>query len=482
MSEKESFADLFQKEGMPAARPRRLHVGDEVEGVVAHVGKDEVFVDLDHKQQGYFDRVDLVGPDGEVAAKLGDHLRGIVVEIDASSGQFKLATKLGRDTSFEQLQRALEGEIPVDGKITGTNKGGVEVDVGGARGFCPFSQLDVRYVENPSELVGQVVTFLVVELRDRDVVLSRRRLLENEARRAMESVLGKLQEGATMRGRVTQVRDFGAFVDLGGVEGLIAMRELTHDRSQRAEDVVRVGDVVDVKVLKIESRGPDQKDDRPRISLSLRALAADPWDGVDTLAPVGRVVAGQVTRLTDFGAFVRLAPGVEGLLHKSELGARIGHPSEAIEVGEQRLVVVREVDRARRRVSLALAPEGVAAGEATTRFAPVLGAVVKAKVDKHEHFGVFVEIVGVRGRDGRGLVPTSELGLARGADLRKAMPLGTEITAKVVDATPGRMRLSIRAAVEDAERAVFDSFRQDQSAKGSMGTLGDLLRQKLEKK
>src|SRR5690606_20909543 len=148
-----------------------------------------------------------------------------------------------------------EGELPVEGKITGLNKGGAEVEVAGARGFCPMSQLDNRYVEDPAAFVGQTLSFLVTKLDERDVVLSRRRLLEREARAAREKVLGTLQQGAEMRGRVTQVREFGAFVDLGGIEGLIPMRELSHDRVQRAEDVVSIGDVVDVLVTKVETDG-----------------------------------------------------------------------------------------------------------------------------------------------------------------------------------------------------------------------------------
>lgn len=476
MTKGESFADLFAKESMPGGRARKLRVGDEVEGVIAHIGDDEIFVDLDAKQQGWFDRADLSGPDGTLAVQVGDTVSGRVVQIEPSTGHVRLASSLGRDAGREQLELALRDGIPIEGKITGTNKGGVEVEVGGMRGFCPMSQLDLRRVEDPDALVGQVHTFLVVELKDRDVVLSRRQLLEREAAEARQKILAQLQEGATMQGRVSQIRDFGAFVDLGGIEGLIPVRELSHDRVQRPQDVVKVGDVVDVKVLKIEPDG-----DRVKISLSLKELQADPWDGIDAIAPVGKVVAGRVTRVTDFGAFVRLAAGVEGLLHVSELGIRVEHPSEVIEVGEQRLVVVRGVDRGRKRISLALAGEGATEGETAQNLRPVMGAVVTATVEKHERFGVFVQVAGTQGRAGRGLVPTAELGLPRGADVRKELPAGAEITAKVIDPTEGRLRLSIRAAVEDAERAVFDNYRQEQARKGGMGTLGDLLRDKLEK-
>lgn len=468
--ETESFADLFAKSEMPSGRARRYSIGDEVEGTVAHVSSDAVFLDLDAKQQGYFERMEL----GDVAIEVGAKMVGRVVAIDGTG--VKLAKGFGKDAGRAELQLAWEQGVPVAGKVLAVNKGGAEVEVAGARGFCPFSQLDKRYVEDPSTFVGRSLSFLVSEIKDRDVVLSRRKLLEREEREAREALLGKLQVGASMRGRVTQIRDFGAFVDLGGVEGLVPVRDLSHDRVQRAEDVVKVGDVVEAKITKLEADG-----DKLRISLSIKALAADPWDGIEAVAPIGKVLAGQVTRITDFGAFVRLGPGVEGLLHVSEIGARMAHASEGVEVGQQLLVVARAIDPGKRRISLTLAPVGATVGEAGAGGGPVPGAVVRASVEKHESFGVFVQIEGTRGRAGRGLIPMAELGLTRGVDIRKELPVGTVVTAKVVDATEGRVRMSIRAAADDAERAVFDSYRQEQSKKGSMGTLGDLLRDKLKK-
>lgn len=477
MSDEKSFAELFAEQEMPGGRARRLEVGDEVEGVVAHVTRDEVFVDLDAKQQGWFDRPALTGPDGELSVKVGDRVTGHVLEVEPGSGQVRLGSGFGKDAGLQQLAIAAEQGLPIEGKVTGVNKGGAEVEVGGTRGFCPFSQLDVRYIEDPASFVGQTLRFLVTELKEREVVLSRRKLLEHEAAHAREEVLGKLEEGAVLRGRVTQIRDFGAFVDLGGLEGLIPVRELSHDRVQRPEDVVSVGDVVEVKVLRLEK---DAKEGgRPKVTLSLKALAADPWQGIDRIAPVGKVVAGQVTRLADFGAFVRLAAGVEGLLHVSELGARTQHPSDQLEVGQQLLVAVRDLDRSRQRISLALAAEGAREGEAAVDLRPVQGAVVDATVEKVERFGVFVQVAGTQGRAGRGLVPNAELGLKGGVDVRKEMPVGSQIRAKVIDATEGRMRLSVRAALEDQERAVYDTYRQAQSERGGMGTLGDLLKGKL---
>lgn len=474
-SKGESFADLFAREDS-GPRARRFSVGEEAEGVVAHISADAVLVDLDAKQQGWFSRLDLTGPDGELRVRVGDRVKGRVVGIDRSTHEIQLATALGKDAGREQLALAFEQGVPIEGKVVGINKGGVEVEVAGLRGFCPMSQLDLRFVQDPSVFLNQTLRFEVTKLEQRDVVLSRRRVLEREARDARAQIESTLSEGAILRGRVTQIRDFGAFVDVGGIEGLVPLRELSHDRVQRAEDVLKAGDVVEVKVVRLERDG-----EKLKVTLSLRALATDPWESLETIAPRGRVVAGQVTRLADFGAFVRLAPGVEGLLHVSELGARVTHASEALSVGQQVLVTVKDVDLERRRVGLTLSAEGARAGEAAQDVRPVLGAIVKATVEKHERFGVFVQVAGVPGRAGRGLVPNAELGLPRGVDVRKELPLGTEVRAKVLDAADGRLRLSIQAARDDAERADFDSYREERASKGGMGTLGDLLKQKLGK-
>ncbi len=365
----------------------------------------------------------------------------------------------------------MEGAIPIEGKVVGVNKGGLEVEVAGTRAFCPASQIEDRYVEDTSVYVGQTLRFVVTEIKDRGAVLSRRRLIESEKAEAREALVGRLEVGAVLSGRVTQIRDFGAFVDLGGIDGLLPRAELSHDRV-RPEDVVSVGDVARVKVLAIEER-----DGKTRITLSLKALSADPWDGIAAVAPLGKVVAGRVTRIADFGVFIRLAEGVEGLLHVSELG---GSSLEAFEVGAQVLAVVKSIDRDRRRISLTPAPEGAELGAAGLSSGPVVGSVVDATVDKVEHFGVFVQVDGTRGRIGRGLIPNAELGLERGVDLRKEMPPGTKVRAKVLETGEGRLRLSIKAARADQERAEFDGYRESHGAPKSMGTLGELLKKKLE--
>ncbi len=472
MTKKESFADLFEKQALPSRR--RLSIGDKLTANVAHVGPDAVFVDLDGKHQAYFDRIEL----GDRVPKVGDPIEGIVVAID-DAGQVRLARGLTREAGLEKgaalehLRSAKEGRVPVEGKITAINKGGAEVDIAGVRAFCPMSQLDNRFVENPAELVGQSLFFHVTEVRERDVVLSRRTVREEEARSARDATLGGLQVGAVRQGRVTQLREFGAFVDLGGIDGLIPLRELSHERA-RPEDVVAVGDVVEVQVREVQRDG-----DKTRITLSLKALSKDPWDMIEALAPIGTVLSGQVSRLEEYGAFVRIAPGVEGLLHVSQLSARARHPSDVLQVGAQVLVVAESIDKQRRRISLAPAGEDASAGTAAKAMQLVLHSVVPCVVEKIERFGVIVQVKGTKGRAGRGVIPNAELA-AKGTDIRREFPVGKELNAKIIETGEGRLRLSVRGAGEDAERAVYDQYRQDVSSQ-KMGSLGDLLKNKLKK-
>jgi small subunit ribosomal protein S1 len=275
------------------------------------------------------------------------------------------------------------------------------------------------------------------------------------------------------------VREFGAFVDLGGVEGLLPNSELSYDRSSKASDSLTAGNVVEVQIRDIKEGPLDKRGQKTtKITLSLKALSADPWEAIDSIAPVGKVLSGSVARLADFGAFIRLASGVDGLLHVSELGGKVEHPSAVLKVGETLTVVVRSVDRATRKISLSPAPEGLAVGAEAMGPSIALGSIVTGTVDRIEPYGVFIQIEGTRGRVGRGLIPNAELGTPRGADNRKLFPAGTKLTAKVLETGEGRLRLSLRAVKDDEERADFDGFREREAAPARLGTFGDLFKKK----
>jgi small subunit ribosomal protein S1 len=476
------FAAMFeelQKTRAPG-RAKNWRVGERVEATISRITHNAVFVDLDEKRQAWIDPAELLGPTGQVTVRVGEVIAAHVIEVDPKSGNVKLGRSLGRGAGAAGLELARSQGIAVEGKITVINKGGAEVELeGGIRAFCPTSQLENRFVADTSSFVGRTLKFKVTEVRDggRSVVLSRRALLEAEAREAQERILRTLAPGAIVKGSITGIREFGAFVDLGGAEGLIPASELSHDSHIRPSDVVKPGDLIEVQVKEIR-----QHEGQVKITLSLKALAPDPWTALDVVAPIGRVVSGTITRTTDFGAFVRLGAGIEGLLHASELPGREA-PSKVFTQGQAVLVAVKSTDAATKRISLGLAHEGAAAGASVQSYAAVPGAIVKGVVDHIETFGVFVQIENTKGRGGRGLIPNIELGLQRGADVRKHFPEGTTVTAKVLETGEGRLRLSLRAVREDEERSAYEGY-QSRTTGGSnrgMGTLGDMLKNKLKK-
>ncbi len=476
----ESFAAMFEQQSSGRqARSRAFKVGDKLDVVVVQVGRDAVFVELDGKRQGFLEADELRDESGEITVKAGDRVTAHVLEANDEQGMFRLGKSFGKTHGVDGLERAKAAGVPVEGKVLALNKGGAEVEVGGVRAFCPMGQLDSRFVQDASAFIGQSLSFLVSEVKDggKSVVLSRRALLEREAHEAFAKVQETIVVGATLRGTITSVRDFGAFVDLGGIEGMIPRSEIGHDRSVAVADALRPGETVEVLVREVKDAPPPEGKGRRsgpqlKITLSLKALMADPWQGFDL--PEGKVLEGTVVRTQPFGAFVRLAPGVEGLLHVSEVPK-----GRELAEGTALLVVVKKVDRLAKKVGLGVAPEGATAGsQIETRSANVVrvNSVVTGVVEKIETFGLFVQLDGVTGRGGRGLIPNAETGLPRGADLRKAFPEGTKVTAKVLETGEGKLRLSLRAAKDAEERAQFEEARAASKAPASLGTFGDLLK------
>ena len=478
-TEKEdSFAAMFEQQPVAPRKRRAIRIGDRLDAIVIQVGRDAVFVELDGKQQAFLEAAELRDDDGTINVKVGDKISANVVEINDEQGVVRLGRSLGKPGSVAALEMAKASGLPVDGKITGVNKGGLEVEVGGARAFCPMSQVDARRIEeeDAKAMIGQTLKFMVTDVRDggKSVVLSRKNLLAREASESATRALSDIVPGAVLRGTVTGVRDFGAFVDLGGIEGLIPRSEVSHDRSAAISSSLKPGDEVEVSVLEVK----DVEAARPgaptkKITLSLKALAADPWAELDIAE--GRVIKGTVVRITEFGRFIRLAPAVEGLLHISELGKNAKGDE-----GEELLVVVKKVDRAAKKISLIPAPEGAEAGTTlATGGAGVsikVNSVVTGVVERIETYGVFVQVDGTKGRAGRGLVPQAELGVPRGTDLRKSFPEGTKVTCKVLETGEGRLRLSVKGAKDAEERADFEAARGKAQVPASLGTFADLLK------
>ena len=364
-TDEDDFAAMFAE--AEAAKPkgaaaRRPRPGDVVKGVITTIGKDAVFVDLGGKAEGVLDREQVVADDGSLRVKVGDTVEARVA--GERGGALVLRVKLGRGPeALAELVQALELGIPVEGKVTGQIKGGLEVDVAGVRGFVPASQVDARFVQDQSVFVGQRLQFRVTQYERGNLVLSRRALLEEEnARRAVET-RAKLEVGVVIRGKVTGFKPFGAFVDLGGLDGMLHVSELGFSRVSKPEDVLTLGQELDVQVLKIEDAEPGK---RPRIALSLKSMQDDPWIEATRALVVGARLRGTVTRLESFGAFVTIAPNVEGLVHISELGAgrRVNHPKEVVKPGQEVEVTILAIDPDKRRVALSMAAAARAAEQA----------------------------------------------------------------------------------------------------------------------
>ncbi len=371
--DQEDFAALLEEfEGKSEAHAARApRAGDVVKGRVVSIGSTAVFVELGGKAEGVLDR-DQVLRDGELTVAVGDTVEARVVEVGGASGAIVLRTQVGRGPeAYKELAQAFELGIPVDGLVSGTNKGGVEVTIAGIRAFCPVSQLDNRFVENPEDFVGRKMQFKITRFEDGrsrpNLVVSRRALLEIEAKKRLVELRESVKSGITLSGTVTQLKPFGAFVDIGGVEGMIHVSEIGHSRVADPSDVLAIGQTVDVVVLSIEDA--KEKGKSARIALSLKALQDDPWNDVATALTAGSTIQGEIVRLQPFGAFIEVRPGIEGLVHISELGAgrRISHPREVCEVGQRVEVMVLSVDPSQRRISLSMAASQAAAADSAER-------------------------------------------------------------------------------------------------------------------
>ncbi len=445
--------------------------GEMISGTVISLTKEYAFVDLGGKSEGI---LSLEEYRDETPPKVGDEIEACVISTGASG--IVLSRKLAkgiRDREF--LQEAYSNKLPVEGRVEERNKGGFTVVVAGLRAFCPISQIELHYCEEPDVHLGQKYSFLITKYDDSgrrpDLVLSRKALLQAEAEREAAELRKTLREGDIVAGTVRSIRDFGAFIDLGGLDGLLPISEISHSRVEKVSDVLKEGEEVHVQVLSFD-KGKD------RISLSLKRLESDPWDDVMASFPEGIHVIGKVVRLQPFGAFVELAPGVDGLIHISNLNTpeRVKHPKDILKLGDEVEVQVLNVDPQQRRIGLARVPKDGEFGDI-----PVVGAVLDGVVDSVANFGVFVRL----GPGRKGLVPNNELGTTKGADNRKEFKQGDTMKVKVLEITDGgkRIRLSRKAAIDDDERADFESYLDSDSSKssGGFGTFGDLLKSKLGK-
>jgi small subunit ribosomal protein S1 len=463
----DDFAAMFEA----SLKPKRYARGQAVEGRIVGIGPEVAFVDIGGKGEATIDVAELKDADGDIEFAIGDRLDATVV---STAGGITLSRRLGRGAATgRQLDDAYHSGLPVEGKVEAEVKGGYEVRVGGLRAFCPYSQIDLHRSE-PAAHIGQVYRFRIIEYKDggQTLVVSRRKLLEEEQQAKEAEVRRTVVPGAVLTGRVASVVEFGAFIDFGGgVQGLLHVSEMGWSRVSDPSQVVTPGEEITVRVLSVDP-------DKQKISLGLKQLTADPWTTIGSRYAVGDVRSGRVTRVAEFGAFVELEPGIEALAHASTF-APTGRPrgwTAVVPIGLTAPFEILSIDADKKRIGVALIPEGSArAGglaATTTEIAP--GARLTGKVERHEPFGVFVFLAPGR----TGLIPTSETGVGRDTDLRRAFPIGSDVDVIVLDVEGSRIRLSIKAIADAAEAADLRAYteREDAAPADGFGSLADKLR------
>jgi small subunit ribosomal protein S1 len=461
--------------------------GETVEGIIVAIRADVAFVDVGGKGEATIDVEELRDPEGDIEVEVGDRIEAVVV---STAGGLRLSRKLARGAATRrQLEDAFRSGLPVEGKVDKVVKGGFEVRIAGQRAFCPISQIDIVRNTEASEHEGRVYTFRILEFKDggKNLVVSRRALLEEEQRERAEEVRRSIVAGATVAGRVVSVREYGAFVDLGaGVQGLLHVSEMGWSRVSNPMEVVKPGDEITVKVLRVE-------EGTKKIALGLKQLQADPWSKVGEAYAVGGVHQGRVTRLADFGAFIELEPGVEALAHVSTFpptGTQSGWKA-AVPPGTTGAFEILSVDLEKKRIGVAIVPEGSVRAEgvepAVSRPTPsrveiVPGSRLTGKVERHERYGVFVFLAPGR----TGLIPLAETGVAREGDVARAFPIGSDVEVVVLEVDPSgrRIRLSRKAVLDAVEKDEVREYRErkDEPRSESFGSLGDKLRDALRPK
>ena len=340
----ENFAEMLDKN---YKEPSRLEPGQKIEAAIVKITPEWAFLEVGGKGEGYLDKGELLDGNGNLTAKEGDKVRAYF--LFSENGEMHFTTRIGSGPAARaQLEDAFRNGIPVEGTVVRELKGGFEITIlGGARAFCPFSQMGMRREENKATYIGRSFTFDIIECGDRNVVLSRKGILEKERQGKAAVLKASLKEGDKIKGSVTSIQKFGAFVDIGGVEGLLPVSEIAWNRTENVGDILSVGQTVEVIIKKLDW-------ENGRISFSLKDALPDPWDLASRTWPPGSYQTGTVSRLAPFGAFVTLGEGVDGLIHISRLGGekRIQHPDEVFKVGQMIEVKVESVDRENKKISL----------------------------------------------------------------------------------------------------------------------------------
>ena len=459
-----TMADLLKE--YDKKETKRLHVGDKARVEIISISKDTVFVDTGMKIDGTVEIAELLDENGSLPYSVGDILELYVMSI--RSRGIVLSRALSGIGGLNMLEQAYEKSIPVEGKIKSVVKGGLEVEVMKRRTFCPASQVDIKYADNLEDFVGKSFNFLITEFEEegRNIILSRRILLEQEQEKTKTAFRQELAEGSTITGRVVRVMPFGAFVELTpGIEGLIPISELGWARVDKVEDLLHEGDTVTARIIALNPE---------RITLSVKQVSADPWDSVSERFTTGQKLKGKVTRLAKFGAFVELEPGIEGLVHISEMSylKRINNPSEIAKPGDIVDILIKEVDGENHKISLSIKDaEGDPWIDIDNKYP--LGKPVTGIVEKKERFGWFIQLEpGITG-----LMPKSRIDKVPDPSVIEKLSAGDKIIVKVEEINPGERKITL-APAGDAD----DDWRQYTTETKVMSPLAAKLQAAMDRK
>ncbi len=456
------FARLFEE----STKKIKLKEGEIVAGRVVRITRDHVVVDIGFKSEGQIPVAEFKNFHGEVTAKPGDEISVLLESVEDEHGNMVLSKeRADAMQTWDKLVDLSEKDGDIEGVVVAKVKGGLSVDIG-VKAFLPGSQIDLRPARNLDKYVGNTYKFKIIKLNKRrgNVVLSRKAILEKERETMREATLANLQEGMVFDGIVKNVTDYGVFVDLGGIDGLLHVTDMTWGRINHPSEMFSVGDDIRVVVLKFDAESN-------KVSLGLKQLQADPWQNVEELYPVGSRVSGKVVSLTDYGAFVSLQNGVEGLIHVSEMSwtKKVKHPSKVLSVGDTVEAIVLDVDIESKRISLGLKQiEENPWGKLDEKYP--LGTKLKGTIRNIADFGLFVDV----GGDIDGLVHISDLSYVQNyAHPSEVFKKGDELEVIVLHIDPEneRFSLGVRQLIDDPWDVINSSYREGTKAAGKVSSI-----------
>ena len=468
----ESFAALL--DAYSPGMETDINVGDKIRGRIISIGKDSVFVDTGTKVDGVVDKAELMDKDRQLEVEAGDMLELYVVAL--TDDEIRLSKAVSGIGGIQMLKEAYAKAVPVECKILETCKGGFRVDVLQRKAFCPISQVDINYVEEPAEFVGKTLNFLITTFEEngKNIVVSRRALLAKEQEKSRKAFYETLSVGSVLDGQVTRSMPYGIFVQLSeGVEGMVHISELGWSKVAQPEAVAEVGETVRVKVIGVE---PDKRPGMRKISLSMKQLTEDPWSSADQHFHEGDKILGTVTRCANFGAFVEVAPGIEGLVHISEMSykKRILKPEDVVSAGQTVSVLIKEVDMEKRRLSLSIRDaEGDPWIEVAQKY--TIGQLLEGVIEKKEKFGFFINLEpGITG-----LLPKSKLGKSSNSSELEKLKEGDPIPVIIEAINSGERKITLVPGNTEDEQN-WQKFAGDTDS--AMGSLGEKLQRAISQK